>query len=114
MFWQSKAQEEPSVLKSGRKKCYEARDRFYECSDELGKPGEAVPEQCKALRQAYEDSCAASWVRSSLACRFVTFALLAVQAAAWLEITESLGLSALLTHTFIPRTVASCSLCAVM
>ena len=82
MFWQRKAQEEPSVLKSGRRKCYEARDRFYECSDELGRPGEAVPEQCKALRQAYEDSCAASWVRSKFACRFVTFALLALQAAA--------------------------------
>lgn len=63
MFW--KKQDEHGVLKSSRKKCYEARDAFFACVDELGsgfQAGQPVPADCKDLRKKYEECCSASWV----------------------------------------------------
>ena len=50
---------------AGRSVCYKARDAFYACVDGAAGGGgdAAVPQECATLREAFEASCMASWVR---------------------------------------------------
>lgn len=55
-----------SVLKSGREKCWQARDAYYQCVEDAGVTFTAetpAPPACKAARAAYQAACKASWVK---------------------------------------------------
>eukprot|EP00877_Chromochloris_zofingiensis_P004426 jgi/Chrzof1/13985/Cz08g20060.t1 len=59
-------QPEPTVLRTGRKECYQARDSFYQCVKECGyiyAPGAPVPDKCRNLRAKFETACLPSWVK---------------------------------------------------
>jgi cytochrome c oxidase assembly factor 6 len=61
----SEAQDQ-SIFKEGRKQCHKARDEFYKCVADAGAVFSLetpVPKACLKLRQAFEQSCKASWVR---------------------------------------------------
>ncbi|EFP12676.1 hypothetical protein GCK72_002348 [Caenorhabditis remanei] len=56
--------EEPS-LKSERRKCYEARDKYVECIDKFlaqGKSEKESEKACRAERNNFEGNCPTSWV----------------------------------------------------
>ncbi|KAI7845601.1 hypothetical protein COHA_000888 [Chlorella ohadii] len=61
---------ETAVLRSGREKCWQARDAFYKCVEDAGVTytvDTPAPAQCKAARAAYEAACKASWPRTAAA-----------------------------------------------
>lgn len=62
----TRAAVETAVLRSGREKCWQARDAFYKCVEDAGVTYTVetpTPAQCKAARAAYEAACKASWVK---------------------------------------------------
>ncbi|GMH37706.1 hypothetical protein BSKO_05579 [Bryopsis sp. KO-2023] len=62
-FW---ASSDTGVLSKDRHKCYEARDKYYDCLDGLNRSEEGdakdVPKECRQLRKAYEKNCRKTWV----------------------------------------------------
>lgn len=55
-----------AVLKSGREKCWQARDAFYKCVEDAGVTYTVegpVPSKCREARAAFEAACKGSWVR---------------------------------------------------
>lgn len=46
------------ISKVERQKCWDSRDRYWDCLDTNGQEHE----RCLKLRQAYENSCPAQWV----------------------------------------------------
>ncbi|CAG9461556.1 unnamed protein product [Pedinophyceae sp. YPF-701] len=58
--WSKSSEPETSVLKDSRKKCWEARDSYYRCCEELGDSEDA--RSCSSERKLYEALCRASWV----------------------------------------------------
>ncbi|CAL4118861.1 unnamed protein product [Meganyctiphanes norvegica] len=44
--------------KEARSLCWDARDKFWECTDAGG-----TTESCAELRKMYEDSCPSTWVK---------------------------------------------------
>jgi len=47
------------ISKVERQKCWDSRDRYWDCLDTNGQERE----RCLKLRQAYENSCPAQWVK---------------------------------------------------
>lgn len=46
-----------------RKKCWDARDRYWECLDSLVKSNSKDTTKCKELRKLYENGCTSQWVK---------------------------------------------------
>lgn len=66
-MWWSKP-EEPKVIKAGdRKKCWGARDQFFNCLDahsiiDATKDGSKARKACPSELQEFENACIATWV----------------------------------------------------
>ncbi|KAF4526205.1 hypothetical protein B566_EDAN001889 [Ephemera danica] len=48
--------------KETRAKCWEARDKYWACLNEVEKSGKKL-EECQALQKVYQSNCPGQWVK---------------------------------------------------
>ena len=56
--------------KVDRQKCYEARDKFFQCVDSYS--DDAIMKNCEKLKDEFERSCPSSWVHHFVMQRHTT------------------------------------------
>ncbi|KAJ8922516.1 hypothetical protein NQ315_007546 [Exocentrus adspersus] len=49
--------------KEERSRCWDARDKYWECLDKSKGKGQSEGNLCKEFRNIYEKSCSAQWVK---------------------------------------------------
>ncbi|GMT26992.1 hypothetical protein PFISCL1PPCAC_18289, partial [Pristionchus fissidentatus] len=57
--------EDGKALKSDRRKCYQARDSYFSCTDSVldsGKNEKEAEKACRSERKSFESDCPSSWV----------------------------------------------------